>query len=129
MTFIEVYNRIIPHWGDIIDFSDGVISKSENIVDTPGTTPNEEGYFHSDSFRRQWDKIEETVGHDDTYGDLMVWTMYQLFHRHARQLFQDKVFYLNPREIEKEKIEEQYFINLNGESWEEELKNYKRLID
>ena len=56
----------------------------------------------------------------------MVWTMYQIFHRHAIELFQKGIFELIPNSISKKEIEEQYFINLNEESWEKELSIYKR---
>lgn len=127
MTFAEIYNRIITHWGDKIDFSDGVIFKPQHK--TPGTTPTGDDSFQSDSFSRQWKEIEETVGHDDTYGDLMAWTMYQVFHRHARQLFRENTFSLSPKEINKDEIEKQYYDNLQTESWEEELTKYVRTIE
>ncbi len=127
MKFVEIYNRIITHWGDKIDFSDGAIFEPEHK--TPGTTPSGEDSFQSHSFSRQWDEIEEIVGHDDTYGDLMVWTMYQVFHRHARQLFRKSIFTLNPNEISKTEIEKQYYDNLQAESWEEELTKYERTTE
>lgn len=77
MTFIEIYNRIIPLWGDKIDFLDGRIFDPEGK--TPTIIPSADYTFQSDSLSRQWDGIENAVGHDDTFGDLMVWTMYQVF--------------------------------------------------
>lgn len=127
MTFIEIYNRIIALWGDRIDFSDGRIFEPEHK--TPGTTPSGEDSFQSNSFSRQWDDIEEIIGHEDTFGDLMVWTMYQVFHRHARQLFRKNIFTLNPKDISKTEIEEQYYNNLQAESWEEELTKYERTTE
>lgn len=129
MTFKEIYDRIIPLWGDLIDISDARDVKPENAVDTPGTTPCNGNYFHSKSLSRLWDKIEETVGHEDAFGDQMVWTMYQVFHRHASRLFSNGVFVFDPRTIDKKEIEEQYFANLNTESWEEELAKYERTVD
>lgn len=128
MTFTEVYKRIIQLWGDSIEFSDGNNTKPKNAFDTPGTTPTNDNYFHSESFSQLWTNIEEIVGTDDTYGDLMVWTMYQVFHRHAKNLFQNGIVCLSPKAIDKNEIEAQYFINLNGESWEEELAQYERII-
>ncbi len=127
MTFTEIYDRIIPFWGDLIDFSDGSNAKPENAIDTPGTVPTDNVYFYSQSFSRLWDNIEETVGHEDTFGDLMVWTMYQVFHRHAKRLFLQGVFVLDTKTIDEKEIEKQYFINLNTESWEAELAVYKRI--
>ena len=127
MTFIEIYNRIISYWGNKIDFSDGSVFEPENK--TPGTTLTDGKSFQSNIFGRQWNKIEEIVGTDDTYGDLMVWTMYQVFLRHAIQLFQQNIFILKPLDISKNEIEAQYFSNLNEESWEEELLKYKRVLE
>jgi hypothetical protein len=129
MTFKEIYERIIPLWGDKIEFYDGLVSKPQNGINTPGTTPTDNDYFSSQLFQKQWDRIEEIVGHEDTFGDLMVWTMYQVFHRHARQLFRERVFELIPKDISKKEIEEQYFSNLNEESWEEDLAKYERDVD
>lgn len=129
MTFKEIYDRIIPLWGELIDISDASDVKPENAVDTPGTTPSNDNYFHSNSLSKLWDKIEETVGHEDTFGDQMVWTMYQVFHRHASRLFSNGIFVFDPRTIDKREIEEQYFGNLNTESWEDELANYERTIE
>lgn len=73
MTFIEIYNRIIPLWGDEIDFLDGRIFDPEGR--SPGTIPSGDYPFQSDSLSRQWDGIEKAIRHDDTFGDLMVWTI------------------------------------------------------
>lgn len=127
MTFIEIYNRIIPYWGEKIDFSDGRIFDPEHK--TPGTTPSGEDSFYSKSFSKQWDEIEEIVGHEDAFGDLMVWTTYQVFHRHARQLFSKGIFILNPTDISKTEIEQQYYRNIQGDSWEEELAEYERILE
>lgn len=127
MRFVEIYNRIIIHWGDNIDFSDGAIFKPEH--NTSGTTPSGEDSFQSNSFSRKWSEIEEIVGHDDTFGELMVWTMYQVFHRHARKLFHKNIFTLNPKDISKTEIENQYYDNLHTESWEKELTKYERTTE
>ena len=123
MTFAEIYDRIIPLWGDLIDFSDG------SVIDAPKTMPTNDDYFRSNSFSRLWEDIEEIVGHEDTFGDLMVWTMYQVFHKNAKRLFLQRIFVLDPKAISKQEIEEQYFINLNTKSWEAELAVYKKTME
>jgi len=123
MKFVEIYNRIIPHWGNKIDFSDGVISQPEQkMLETSG-----EEYFYSNTFSIQWNTIDDIIGENNTYEDLMVWTMYQVFHRHAKQLFYENIFTLNPKEISETEIEEQYYNNLQAEGWEVELDTYERL--
>lgn len=117
MTFNEIYSRIIEHWGETIDFSDG------GFVDTKPITNRKPG-FCSKLFNQQWQKIEKEVGHEDIYSDLMVWTLYLVFHRHAEELFRRNIFSLNPRYISKQEIEELYFANLS----EKELAGYERTI-
>jgi len=118
MTFKEIYDRIIPLWGNLINFSDGsAIDSSTN-----------DSYFRSNALSRLWDDIEETVGHEDTFGDLMVWTMYQVFHKYAKRLFLQEVFMLDPKTIDQREIEEQYFMNLQAEGWEAELAGYERIV-
>jgi len=116
MTFKEIYDRIIPLWGDLINISDAQEVKPKNTIYTPGTTPSNGRFFRFKSLSLLWDKIEESVGHKDTFGDQMVWTMYQVFHRHASRLFSNGIFVFDPRAIDKKEIEEQYFNNLNTES-------------
>ena len=118
MTFKEIYDRIIPLWGKTLDFNDGKIIKSDD-----------DNGFYSPKLSDQWTKIEEMVGREEPYSELMVWTMYQVFHRHARGLFSDKIYHLNPADISKEEIEEEYYINLQDENWKEEFQNYRRVIN
>jgi hypothetical protein len=59
----------------------------------------------------------------------MVWTMYQVFHSHARQLFRKNIFTFNPKDMSKSEIEEQYYVNLQAEGWEEELTKYERVTE
>lgn len=129
MTFKEIYNRIIPLWREKIDFSDGMIIASKNSLKTLGGTPASTTNFYSQALSSQWGAVEEAVGQEDTFGKLMVWTMYQVFHKHANALFEQGIFSLNPTSIDKNEIEAQYFKNLNDESWEEELARYERIIE
>jgi hypothetical protein len=55
--------------------------------------------------------------------------MYQVFHRHAGQLFSKNLHHLDPTDISKEEIEEEYYTNLQDENWKEEFQNYKRVIN
>jgi hypothetical protein len=114
MKFIEIYNKIIPFWGEQIRFEDGQ------------TDHTDESYFFSNLFSLQWNKIEKEVGYNDPFEELMVWTMYQIFHGYCFQLFKEGEFYLSPFEVSKEEIEEMYFQNLNGKAWQNELALYER---
>jgi hypothetical protein len=114
MTFKEVYDKIIPHWGEFIKFDDGQID------------PTDESYFFSNLFSEQWNRIEKEVGYSDPFQELMVWTMYQIFHGYCLQLFYEEEYFLTPSDIDEDEIEEMYFQNLNGKAWEKELVQYER---
>jgi hypothetical protein len=130
MTFKEIYYRIIPLWEENIDFSDGMYVESKNSLKGLGkntTTPATNLY--SGKLSKQWNAVEDTVGQEDTFGKLMVWTMYQVFQRHATRHFEQNIFRLKPAEVDKKEIEEQYFKNLSEETWEKELSQYERIIE
>ena len=122
MTFNEIYSRVIEQWGEVVDFSDGIFVDLKPPI--PGVPPG----FYCKLFIQQWNRVEQEVGHEDTYGDLMVWTLYQVFHRHAKELFRRDIFSLHPQHISKQEIEKQYFANLNENSWEKELAGYERTV-
>ena len=117
MTFTEIYQFVLPFWGLEIEFSDGEIIPFDD----------EEDGFSSDRFAALWNRVEKEVGYDNTYNELMVWTMYQVFHRHAKELFAKDIHYLYPQEIDAWEIEEQYFLNLGGSIWKKELAEYERV--
>ena len=116
MTFSEIYRQVLPYWGLEIEFSDG------EFIDLG----DDEMGFSSDRFATLWNGVEKEVGYGNTYHELMVWTMYQVFHQHARTLFEKDVFFLIPQEIDAWEIEEQYFLNLSEPIWKNELANYER---
>jgi len=55
MTFKEIYDKIIPYWGDFIRFEDGQIDKTDST------------YFYSKLLSEQWNKIEKEVGQINSY--------------------------------------------------------------
>ena len=116
MNFTEIYHSVIPFWGMEIDLSDG------EFIDFG----DDEQGFSSDRFAALWNKVEKEVGYNNSYNELMVWTMYQIFHKHARSLFEEGIYYLYPQEIDLWEIEEQYFINLSEPLWKKELAEYER---
>ncbi|PSR55613.1 hypothetical protein AHMF7605_19930 [Adhaeribacter arboris] len=129
MTFKEIYDRIIPLWGDRIDFSDGYIIQPERKYKNLRSVTDSEDYFYSPKLSNLWNSIEENIEEKDTYGELMVWTIYQVFHKYARERFEQDIFSFSPEEIENKIIEEHYFKNLNEEGWEDELLQYQRGVE
>ncbi len=126
MTFKEIYDRIMPLWGDKIDFSDGYIIQPERKYKSLKKVTDSEAYFYSQKLSNLWNSIEEAIEEEDTYGKLMVWTIYQVFHKYARVKFEQNLFFFSPEEVDKKVIEEQYFKNLNEDGWENELLHYQR---
>jgi len=129
MTFKDIYDSVIPVWGEQIGFSDGMLLEAKPSKKAFGATPAAAANFFSPALSKYWNEVEETIGKENTYADLMVWTMYQIFHRHARQLFEQGTFSLNPTSIAKSEIEAQYFHNLQEDAWAEELAHYERTIE
>jgi hypothetical protein len=130
MTFKEIYHRILPLWGENIDFSDGMYVESKNTLKGLGkNTTAPATNLYSEKLSKQWNDIEDSVGQEDTFGELMVWTMYQIFQRHATRLFEQNIYKLKPSAVDKKEIEEQYFKNLSEETWEKELSQYERIIE
>lgn len=131
MTFKEVYSRILPLWGETIEFSDAIIlePKKPYANKKSGLAAKEKDHFYSKMISSQWNAIEEAVEEEDEWGKLMVWTMYQVFHQHARKKFEQDQFSLSPREVDKKEIEEQYFRNLKEDGWEEQFAHYERSIE
>jgi hypothetical protein len=116
MTFTEIYHSVIPFWGVEINFSDG------EYLDLG----DDEQGFSSDQLAALWNKVEKEVGYENSYQELMVWTMYQIFHKYAKSLFEEGTHYLYPQEIDLWEIEEQFFLNLSEPLWKKELAEYER---
>lgn len=119
MTFTEIYEQIIPYWGFEIDFSDG-----EDLE--PGTDEGGD-YFFSARFSSLWKNVEREVGYENSFHELMVWTMYQVFHGYAKNYFKNGVYFLEPLEVDRWEIETQYFINLKDIVWKKEYAQYERI--
>lgn len=115
MKFIDIYKRIIPYWGNEINFQDAnLLGKNEML---------------SIQFSKKWDEVENKIPDDDHFGSLMVWTMYQVFHKIALNKMKQNIFSFNPFDVDKTLLEKRYFENLNFESWEKELSEYERNIE
>jgi hypothetical protein len=113
MTFTEVYERLIAHWPEEISIADS------------STTSGGGSLFPTLS--RVLDQIENRIDHGkDTWGSLMAWTMFQVFHAHAIKLREIGSDALLPRTIDRKIVEEKYYENLHGSDWSEELAAYRR---
>jgi hypothetical protein len=110
MTFSEVYERILAL---CISVADGRALSN--------------GGWHSAALSQVLNQTEDQIDHStDTWGSLMVWTMYQVFHEQARELHETGSDTLRPRAADRKLIEEKYFENLHGREWSEELAAYCR---
>ena len=126
MRFDEIYNRVIPYWGEKIEFDDGKDIPPKGKL-APGY--NWDKYFYSPRMSKLWDKVEDEVYKDfneTSWYDLMVWTMWQEFHQKARLSYKKGIFQFDPKNVRKEIIENRYFTNLQDELFEKELKLYIR---
>lgn len=128
MKFNDIYDHVLGKWGNIILINDGSIEMSSKHIDTPGTAPLDE-IFYSENLHSLWSKIEDEIGYENPYYDLMVWTMYQVIHKNAIKLFKSDCFKIYPKNIPIEEIEQQFLSNLQEESWEKELRDYSKFND
>lgn len=128
MTFTEVFHRILALWPEQISIADGrVIQHDGQHEPTPHTAPSGGDAWLFETLSRVSDEVEERIDHRaDTWGSLMAWTMFQVFHAKAKELREMDLDTLPTRTIDQRIIEEQYYENLHGEDWSEELAAYRR---
>ena len=114
MHFSDIYNNVISFWSDKIEFDDG------NLIGDDG--------FLSMKLKTQWDEVEKLVGSQNNSNNLMVWSMYKVFHGKALKLFKLSTYSFNPQEVDKLEIEKEYFQDLNdgAEFYFKELAEYIR---
>ncbi len=120
MEFQEIYDRVLPLWGDTIDFSDGYIIQPEKKFKNLKKEADNSDYFYSKKLSNQWNALEEQIAEEDAEGRLMLWTMFQVYQQHARKKFEQNVLAFLPQEIDKKEIEEQFLKNVREEEWEDE---------
>jgi hypothetical protein len=129
MTFKEIYQRIIPLWGNEVAFADGLVMETKRPFKTLSGASGAKSHFYTKSLSDQWQAVADTIAPGDAYGELMVWTLYQVFQQQARMLFEKNVFAFSPADIPEKEIEAQYFKNLQDQGWEEQLAGYERKMD
>lgn len=116
MTFTEIRLMILPLWGSSIDISDA------HFVDIDNSEPG----FFCPALSAIWDKVENDVGYENPFLELMVWTVFQLLQDMAKELFIVGHAELQPQAIDLNDLEKRYFENLNSKEWEFLLKEYER---
>ena len=127
MRFTTIYQRILPLWPSEIVISDGYEVDAGNET-TPSTTPTGAKGYYFPSLDEAWGVVEDGVDPEtDTWADMMVWTMFQEFHRNAKELLSSGISSFKPKEIPIQALEERYRNNLNTEGWETERDTYEGL--
>jgi hypothetical protein len=122
MKFSEIYNFVIPYWGDVINISD--LSINKQLQSSTGDAKADSYSKRSANLSLKWNEVEEIIGIDNPYAELMIWTMYQLFHEASEMLFLQGQFQIFPKKVDKIQIQDRYFKNLQNNEWERELAGY-----
>jgi hypothetical protein len=128
MTFSEIFDRILRFWPERIAIGDGrPIPIDGDHEATPHTSPEGGVPWLFPTLSRASDEVEEKIDHQaDTWGSLMAWTMFQVFHARAKELREGGSDTLLTRTISREIFEQRYYENLHSEDWTEELAAYRR---
>lgn len=129
MTFQEIYQRIIPLWGSEIAFADGLIMETKRHYKTLSGAAGAKNHFFSPALSAQWQAVADTIAPGDAYGELMVWTLYQVFQDQARKKFEQNQYSFSPASVPKKEIEARYYKNLQDQGWEEQLAGYQRIAE
>jgi hypothetical protein len=126
VEFQTIYSRTIKMWPEVILLDDGYpISTDKEHIDTPSNS----GGFYFPTLDRIWAEVEDKIDHStDTWGSMMVWTMFQVFHTESTRLLMLGRKELFPASVQADVIEARYFRNLHAEGWEEELRAFERRI-
>ena len=113
MTFSEVYERILTFWPENIQIADGA--------------PTSGNGWYSATLSRTLDEVEDGINHQqDTWGSLMVWTMFQVFHAEAERLRGLGSDTLVTRNVARDSIEAKFHESLQAPEWSQELAAYQR---
>lgn len=127
MDFTSIYQRILPLWPSKIIVSDGYEVDPQNEA-TPGTSPSGGKKYYFPTLDQAWCNAEDQIDpKTDTWGDMMVWTMFQEFHKCAKELLEAGHTVLVPENISIRTLENRYRSNLNTEGWEIERDTYEGL--
>lgn len=101
IKFTDVYNRVILYWGNSCGISDMVEQAN--------------GYYFK-TLSALWSSVEQKVGHANPWDELMVWSMFQVFHREAVRCIkmdQDKIYF---ERIDKNSIQKKFYENLSSKT-------------
>ena len=114
MRFTEIYNNVICFWPEKIEFDDGELTGGDGFLSVKLSTT--------------WNDVEKAVGTENNFNNLMVWSMFGVFHRNAKRLFKSRIYSLHPKDIDKSEFEQEFFKDLNDGSdyYFKELQEYIR---
>jgi len=111
MKFTELYNKEILLWPKKIYIGDGYpIGK--------------DGYFFP-QLTSVHDEIEDNLSVDDDWSQIIIWSMFQAFHSESKSLVSKNIDTLEVDKLRKSEIEWRVSENLNSESWQPLLEEYK----
>jgi len=112
MKFDPIYKRVLALWPDKILINDGHAIKLKD--------KNGKESYSFPTLNIAWDDAVEKIDPKvDSWGDMMVWTMFQSFHREAKKLLKTKEEYLITKNISKIDLEKHFRNNLSTEGWED----------
>ena len=112
-------------WPAHINTSDGYEVPSQN-KDLPGNSPNGQPKYIFPELTLAWNDVEDKIDTSKDYsGDMMVWSMYQIFHSESLRTKETGAKGFRPSEVSQKIIEERFRENLNTQGWEFLKKEYE----
>ncbi|MFL0267980.1 hypothetical protein [Candidatus Clostridium radicumherbarum] len=112
-TFEAKFNEVLNAWPFEIDLSDGeVLSESG---------------FYSENLSIIWNNVEAVVGYNDSCKDMMVWTIYKVLHKKARESFIKNIYKLYPTSIRINEYKSQFYSDLlDSEDYKDVLNEFEK---
>ena len=116
VKFSELYENVLEHWPETIVVNDNGVPSLKA-----------EGHYFP-SLSNAWKKAEEGVEAENDWLDIMVWTMFQVFHRQAMESVRRGNDVIDTRAVCRSEIERRYFENLGTPEWRSLLITYERVL-
>ena len=124
MKFEAILHPVLDLWPERIPLDDhrGPLPCSEGHDDC------KPGHLFPE-LSRVWGDIEDEIGSDDPWRELMVWTLYQEFHAQSIRRVRSERLVLETRWVSREAIERRYRANLATDGWTRLLPSYEGPAD